>query len=218
MNKPLRPLALFACLLALLCIPLHPADTTPAMKGFFASAFSAEYGDDGRTRMIRWEEPLFIALAGDPTEEDIACLNALISRLSKVPGLPPLSLASFGEAANVTLHFVAYGDMKAAVPGYVEGNWGFFHYRRKGYTIYEGTVAIARDVTTQLQRNHLIREEMINLLGLCNDVDFLPQSAIYTGYPKADSLNEIDCEMLALLYHPCLAPGMTMEQARRALE
>jgi hypothetical protein len=222
-----RLLALLFCLAVLPFNALGEKAPTPAVEipsdlaveGFFASAFSPEYGDTDRNVMIRWAEPLHVFMEGSATEEDRRAFSELLEELrTHVPNLPEISLAEKEEDANVMFSFVPLHEMDEFVTGYVPGNWGFMNSFHDKAVIRYGQVAVVNDKTKQEDRNHLIREEFVNMLGLCGDIDFAPESIIYQPYTTTQTLAAIDYEMLNLLYSPLLTPGMTAQEAEEALE
>lgn len=196
-----------------------PASAAPAaladeetLSYFSAVVFSTEYGgsseDDNRLR--RWEEPLLITVDGSPTDEDLAVLNRHIGDLQAVPGMPEIRRVRSG--GNVAIHFVPLSAMGNAVPGYVEGNWGFFRvWWDESLRMNRAEVAIASDVTTQPQRNHLILEEVTQLLGLMQDADSHADSIFYGPWTETQALSALDWRLVALLYRTDLSAGMTRE-------
>ncbi len=189
-----------------------------AVDGFFASAFSSEYGGESRNILIRWASPLKLYIQGEPTGEDTDTLRGFLKELSiQVPGLPPISFVNTSEEANVIVTFVPYAQMAENLSVYEPDNWGFMNCFDAGGDIRYGLIAIASDVTSQLDRNHLIREEFVNMLGLTDDIDFAQDSIIYQPYTRTQSLAAVDYEMLNLLYSPFLTAGMTLEAVRDVL-
>ena len=189
-----------------------------ALDGLFASAFSSEYGDEGRNMLIRWASPLKLYIQGQPTEEDENALNSFLKDLiDKVPELPAISFADTPEEATVIISFVPYAQMAENLTTYEPDNWGFMNCFDDNGDIRYGLIAIATDVTEQSDRNHLIREEFVNMLGLTNDIDFAQESIIYQPYTKTQELSAIDYEMLNLLYSPFLSAAMTEDDVRERL-
>ena len=88
-----------------------------------------------------------------------------------------------------------------------------FCYTYTNYTIHSGEIAIATDVTNQKQRNHLMREELIGLLGLRNDHELYKDSILYQAWTETQTLSEVDWLMMNMLYHPDLTPGMSLNTA-----
>ena len=198
------------------------ADTPPsaqALEGFYAAAFHSEYGDTYRDAMIRWEIPLKLFVKGETTSEDMKTLYTLIENLkANVPGLPDISFIDAESEASVVMSFVPFEDMAESLVNYVNENWGFMNCFSDDTTIRYGLIAIATDVTKQKDRNHLIQEEFVNMLGLTADLDFGPDSIIYQPYTTTQTLADMDYEMLNLLYSPKLNYGMSLAQAKAALE
>ncbi len=197
------------------------ADDPPsslALEGFFAAAFRSEFGDTARDKLIRWEIPLRIFVRGEFTREDMQTLEALLQGLqARVPGLPKMDFSPSEEEANVVISFVPFMRMAEYLVTYEDGNWGFMNCFSDDKAIRYGMIAIAADVTKQDDRNHLIQEEFVNMLGLTADLDFAPESIIYQPYTSTQSLAEVDYEMLNLLYAPFLDAGISLAQAKAAL-
>ena len=189
-----------------------------AMEGFFTAAFSSEYGDEGRNMLIRWASPLKLYIQGNPTGEDTDALHSFLKAIEeKVPGLPGISFTSIKEEATVVISFVPFAQMAENLSTYEPDNWGFMNCFDAGGDIRYGLIAIASDVTGQLDRNHLLQEEFVNMLGLTDDIDFAEDSIIYQPYTRTQSLAAVDYEMLNLLYSPFLTAGMTQDQAKEKL-
>jgi hypothetical protein len=190
-----------------------------ALEGFYAAAFHSEYGDTDRDAMIRWEIPLKLFVQGKSTPEDMKTLQAFLQSLrTNVPGLPDISFSDTENEANVVISFVPFEDMAGSLENYVDHNWGFMNCFSDDTSIRCGLIAIAADVTEQTDRNHLIQEEFVNMLGLTDDLDFSPESIIYQPYTITQTLADMDYEMLNLLYNPDLTYGMSLNEAKAALQ
>lgn len=190
-----------------------------AIEGFYAAAFHSEYGDTNRDKMIRWEIPLKLFVKGESTSDDIQTLHAFLENLkANVPSLPDISFTDKESEASVVISFVPFEDMAESLANYVDDNWGFMNCFSDDATVRYGLIAIASDVTKQADRNHLIQEEFVNMLGLTADLDFGPDSIIYQPYTTTQTLADMDYEMLNLLYSPDLKYGMSLSEAKAALE
>jgi hypothetical protein len=190
-----------------------------ALDGFYAAAFHSEYGDTERDAMIRWEVPLKLFVKGETTSEDMHTLHIFLENLTaKIPGLPEISFTDTESEASVVISFVPFEDMAESLVNYVKNNWGFMNCFSDDTSIRYGLIAIAADVTKQADRNHLIQEEFVNMLGLTADLDFGPESIIYQPYTTTQALADMDYEMLNLLYSPGLTYGMSLAEAKAALE
>ncbi|MDD3110634.1 MAG: DUF2927 domain-containing protein [Eubacteriales bacterium] len=186
---------------------------------FQAAAFSTEYGDSEGGKLHRWSSPIVIWAGGEMTREDEEGLDLFIGQLNtRVGGLPPVYRTGFREEANVTVVYAPLERLNEHSKFYVEGNWGFFSFWWNALQeISRAEIAIASDVTSQEERNHLLMEELTGSLGLTNDIDSDPDSIIHQGWTTTQELSDLDWRLLNQLYDDRLAPGMTFEKASLAL-
>lgn len=211
----LIPLALaMAGLAAGLKKPVDPK----VREAFAATAFSVEYGGAGGT-LRRWAVPIRYGVRGVPGAEDLATLEGFAAELmEKVPGLPGIREAEQGAEPNLLIHFAPLDELPALDSAYVPGNWGFFsfHYNAR-QELVKGLVLIASDVTSQRERNHLLKEEITGILGLTNDHRSQEDSILYQPWTTTQDLSALDWELLSLLYSEKLSPGMDFARAGKAL-
>lgn len=216
-------LALLLALPAVACADtFHPRNINDAreqaLEAFNLCAFSAEYNSGGRNYIVRWKRPIKIYVAGNPTTQDLKTLDAFIMELGlRVPCMPPVTRINSQSGANVVMHFCRLSEMGSRVPGYQEGNWGYFTFSYNDYLITKATIGISTDVTSQLERNHLIQEEFVGALGLANDHWMYEDSILYQGWTTVQHLSELDWLMLNFLYSPQVKPGNKQTQADKAL-
>jgi len=118
----------------------------------------------------------------------------------------------------VIISFVPFEHMAENLVNYEDSNWGFMNCFSDDTSIRYGVIAIASDVTGQKDRNHLIQEEFVNMLGLTADLDFAQESIIYQPYTVTQALAQVDYEMLSLLYGSYMTYGMNQMEARTALK
>lgn len=188
-----------------------------ALECLMDCAFSAEYGDPN-SLLLRWEEPLYVYVEGCPTAEDERQLDDFLMELSfRVPLLPMVERVAERGRANITMAFVPEGEMARYVANYVDGNWGFVTYYYSDSVIGMAEIAIASDTTTQAERNSILREELVNCLGLGNDHYRYEDSIIYECSNEAQTLSPVDWLMLNMVYSPYTAPGMTASEVYEAL-
>ena len=189
-----------------------------AAEAMLDCCFDAEYGEH-YGRLIRWEEPVRIAVRGEYTNEDLIVIGQMINEIcSRVLTLPPIRFALEGEAANAVISFVPMREMSTATDGYREGNEGFVSWNWENYTIRQMKVAIATDCTDRATRSHLIREEFLQGLGVQDDLDSYSDSIFYRPFTETQELSPVDHLILYCLYHPELRAGMDKNEARQALK
>ncbi len=181
-----------------------------ALDYFAEIAFGSEYGIADK-RIRKWTSPIRAAVHGNPTDEDMAAIRCVLEGLNAVEGFPGITLADKGQ--NMDISFVPLDAMNGTVPGYVEGNWGFFTVRYSAGGIRQASVAIASDVTDQQARNHLLFEEILQSAGLMCDSDSYPESIFYGQWTTVQQPAALDWELMHMLYLPRIKTGMGMEEA-----
>ncbi len=189
-----------------------------AAEAMLDCCFDAEYGEQ-YGRLIRWEEPIRIAVRGEYTNEDLLVIGQMIDAIrSRVLTLPPIRFAAEGEEANAVISFVPLREMNTVTDGYREGNEGFVSWKWENHMIRQMKVAIAADCTDRATRSHLIREEFLQGLGVQDDLDSYSDSIFYRPFTKTQELSPVDYLILYCLYHPEMRPGMDRNEARQVLK
>lgn len=211
--------ALLLCLMTILSSALA-ADFSPAnaraaqasaLELMKVCAFGSEYGS--AHNLARWEKPLRIFVGGNPTAADLNALDDFLIDLTvHVPMLPNVSIVKSKADANITLYYVPLKEMGKYITNYVDGNWGMFRVWWSSHQMTSAEIAIATDVTTQRARIHLMKEELVGVLGLCNDHDKYADSILYQPWTTTQELSDVDWLMLNMLYHPSVTPGMIWEE------
>ena len=189
-----------------------------ALEVFHVCAFSSEYYDSGRDFIVRWEIPIRIWVSGSPSRTDLNQLDSFLTELAlRVPGLPPISRVGRESDANIVIHYCKLREMPALIPSYTKGNWGYFSCHYDNYRLNSATIGVAVDKCDQRTRNHVMREELVGALGLCNDHDLYSDSILYQPWTTVQTLSEVDWIMLNYLYSPLVNPGDTWETVREAI-
>jgi len=177
-------------------------------------AGGAEYGDT--TKVIRkWASDPKISVHGNPNPEDLATLAAVVAELNKI--IEPINIEVVESGGNVDLHFAPerhFADIEANV---VPGSNGFFWmWWDAGGTITNGRILVSTDVSQPL-RNHIIREEVTQMLGLMNDSFSHPDSIFYQRPSITQSFSALDEYVIELLYRPQITAGMNLDAARAVI-
>ena len=219
--KKLLALALWVLiLLTLFTGTVGAEDEAHLRKVFLTAVFNIEYGDDSSAVLHRWENPIVIWAGEEMTDRDEKALFDFADQLdARVANLPPIYWTRKSDEANVTIAYVPLDKMQEYSESYVEGNWGFvsFWWNDAQEMVY-AQIAIASDVTSQIERNHLLMEELAGALGLTNDIDSDPDSIIHQEWTTTQELSGMDWALLNLLYDERLTPGMSWEEVSAALE
>ena len=179
-------------------------------------AFGAEYGSD-TGRVTKWTHDVHIAVHGEPTAEDLATLEAVVSDLGAIIDTIEIEIVDSGQ--DVDLHFAPESEFDSIEPNYVPGNLGFFWVWWDGErNITRASVLISTTGVTQAERNHLIREEITQSMGLMRDSSSYPDSIFHSAWTQVQEYSQLDEAAIELLYLPVVAPGMTYSEAVEAIQ
>lgn len=141
------------------------------------------------------------------------CLVGCTPASQTIGGQPILS------QDGIDVYYVPLNDFATYLPQVEPGNWGYFYQTIDNRDeITHVTVLIATDVTTQADRNHLIREEVTQGCGLMSDSYLYPDSMFYQGWTDTPTYSDMDKAIIQMLYRPDIQPGMTHDQAAAVLQ
>ncbi len=194
-----------------------PADTESdwqagALEYLSEIGFGVEYGSAAPV-LHKWTQDVRIKVHGSPTEVDRQTIEQVVAELNSMVG--EINLELVDEAANLDVYFSPEYQFSDIEPTYVPTNLGFFRVWFDGEgSITQGRVLIASDGATQVERNHLIREELTQSLGLFKDSWEHSDSIFYEGWTTTDKYGPLDEATIRLLYQPQLEPGMNRSQVR----
>ncbi|MHC4270178.1 MAG: DUF2927 domain-containing protein [Planctomycetota bacterium] len=184
---------------------------------FYKIALNVEYGNNSN-KTKKWQMNLNpkIKTNGNPTADDLDTLNKVIDELNN--GLIhdgvviKKYVASDAENANVEIHFEPEAKFGSIEPNYVQGNKGFFWVNwNRNLIIYSANILISTGVT-QIERSHLIREELTQSLGLMNDSNKYADSIFYHGWTGTETYADIDKAVIQILYDPKILPNMSYSE------
>ena len=189
-----------------------PSQEARAMAYFAEIGFGAEYASVDEV-LHKWQQEVRIKIHGEPTKADLETLEQVVGELNDLLGGVGLILTQ--EAANVDLYFSPESGFPAIEPAYVPVNLGFFRvwFDEQG-AIHRGRILIASQGTTQVERSHLIREELTQSLGIFKDSWHYSDSIFYEGWTTTTEYGPLDGSAIRLLYSSLLEPGMTRVQVQ----
>lgn len=199
--------------------PPPPAPAAPgpkAVANYFAEiAFGSEFGESDN-RIHKWAHNPRITVHGSPTPADNAALTKVIGDLNDIIG--PIQLNLVPTGGDIDLHFVPEHEFSAIADDYVPGNIGFFSTWWNGRgEITRGRVLVSTTIRQQSLRDHTIREEITQALGLARDSYTYPDSIFHQDIATATEFSAIDRGVIEMLYRPEVVPGMNRDQAFAAL-
>lgn len=177
------------------------------------------HGTGDPSLVQKWRSPIRCRVYGEPTEEDLAVLEELFAQLNGIDGFPGIRYAAEDELENLTVSFLEPERFTEEFSDAVDGEdaWGatqFWYYTDEN-ELYEGRIGIRTDIP-QADRSSIIREEVINTLGI-SDTLLRTDSIVYQYSNENHTPSEVDLLLLKLLYHPAMECGMNREQCHRVL-
>lgn len=166
----------------------------------------------------KWEQDVKIKLHGTPTAEDGQTLDAVIDELKGLVGSIDIQVVDkTADRANINVYFVDPAEFSSYVPHQNPGRGGFVWIQSSSGAIRGATVLIADRGLTQPQRNHIIREEVTQSLGLLNDSFQYRDSIFFQLWNAVTQYSQRDERVIQMLYRPEVRPGMSRNEALSAL-
>jgi len=186
-----------------------------ALDYFVEIAFGPEFG--GGPRAIRkWVHDVEIVVHGEPNAEDLATLDDVVADLNAI--IETIEVRIVPSGGNVDLYFAPEPEFSEIEPNYVPTNMGFFWvwWDFRG-NITSSRVLVSTTGLTQAERNHIIREELTQQMGLMSDSYSYSDSIFQQAWTTTQSYSELDEIMIELLYLPQVEAGMGVDQALAAI-
>jgi len=167
---------------------------------YFAEiGLGAEYG--GASSLVRrWAVGPRVKVNGTPTPEDITTLETVVAEIDALTTTVDMEIVD--SFPSVELHFARQSSFPEILPSYVPGNVGFFTvWWDASQAIVEAVVLLSTDID-QTARNHIIREEVTQILGLMRDSYRYPESIFQQSWTLVDRYAPIDEDLIEMLYRP----------------
>ena len=199
--------------------PVNKRYSQQSLAYFDQIAFGSEFSNNPHTLRVRkWTRDLRIAVHGQPTPQDFQALTQMLGELNALMAPDGIELTLTETAPNVDIYFVPHQSFGRYEPNYVRGNLGFFYVWWNGrMELTRSRILIASDRITQRERNHLLREELTQSLGLMNDAWTYENSIFYQGWTRTQTYAEIDRDLIRILYDPRVKAGHNPNQVRQAI-
>lgn len=195
--------------------PLRRQYTLEEVEYFLEVGLGSEYNNSDRT-LRKWEGEIRLGVFGLLTAADWTTIEEVIAELNHL--IPEIELVLTNSNPNLEIYFVPPEQFYDYLPNAVPGNYGLFWTWWESDRITRAIVLISTVGITQQERNHLIREEITQSLGLMQDSQRYPDSIFYEGWTATTAYSEIDKAVISLLYKPEIRPGMTELEVREVIK
>lgn len=179
--------------------PLPTEIDSTTLDYFQEIALGSEYGDHMPT-IGKWgKDTIGVSVNGTHSENDMACLNQTISDFNTLSSRVKLNREE--ASSDITIHFAPEATFGNILKEYVPRNMGFFWTRGNNLGVLnEATILIDTSAVSEIERCHLIREELTQSLGLMNDSPQFSDSIFYTEWTRTTAYSELDKKAINLLY------------------
>jgi len=171
-----------------------------AQEYFNEVCLGSEYGASS-TKAYRWKKDVKIYVHGDVRDYLRQELNDVVSELNSIINTINLKVVSNKDEANTFIYLGSQNNFTNLYPyvdkSLVKVNWGYFE-------LYDGQAVMYVDLfrATEVDaQKHLLREELTQLLGLCNDSWKYKESIFYQGWTTTTEYVPIDRELIDMLYN-----------------
>lgn len=189
----------------LVVVPRPGGYSAAEVDYFLEIAFGFEYGSASEV-VRKWPGDVRIQVHGQPTAEDLATLDGLIAEINALTETSDLVVVEADPL--VDLHFAPMADFPDIHPGYIQGNDGFFSVWFDGTQHFTRAVILIRSDVDQTLRDHLIREEVTQSLGMANDSFLYPESIFYQAFTRVTEFAPIDEAVIEIVYREDVRAGM----------
>lgn len=175
-------------------------------------ALGFEFGGVSRVTR-RWEDTMKVFIGGELRPELLTETNKVIGEINELTTNDfAIEVVTDSLVSNFYIFFGsadAYATIYPEVADIVAENFGcFFVYWPYPNIISKGHMYVDIFRTTPSERQHLIREELTQSLGLARDADWYFESIFYQSYTLSTAYAQIDKDLIRLLYHPQMIVGL----------
>jgi len=176
--------------------------SSEAKEYFNKVAYGSEF-DNENTSLKKWNRDVRIYVVGDKRDYLMSELEDIVGELNGLISTINITIVSNESDANLIILFGSaqdYNEFDSESVGYTDGNYGLFiAYGSDELTYATMYVDVERTSTNDGQK-HLLREELTQSLGLCNDSYDYPESIFYQGWTETTEYSDIDKEVIQMMY------------------
>jgi fructose-specific component phosphotransferase system IIB-like protein len=177
--------------------------SSEAKEYFNKVAYGSEFGGDN-TSLKKWKQDVKIYVIGNKRDYLMSELRDIVSELNGLVSTINITIVSNQSDANLVILFGSaqdYNEFDSKSVGYTDHNQGLFIAYGSEEITYATMYVDVERTSTQNGQKHLLREELTQSLGLCNDSYDYPESIFYQGWTETNEYTEIDKEVIQMMYN-----------------
>lgn len=164
---------------------------------------NTEYNPSNHT-ISKWKKDVKIFVKGTKNKNLMIELDSIVSELNGLIDPIDIKIVRNESNANLVLFFGSPDGFTKIYPNlkpYMEDNWGLFEiFGGEEITSGRVFVDVVRNKSLQAQK-HVLREELTQSLGFCNDSYSYPESIFYQDWTETNEYAQIDKEIIQMLYN-----------------
>lgn len=160
--------------------------------------------EDGRsyTNPMKWEKDVKIYVSGYRPDYMMSELDDIVSELNDLINPIDLEIVSSKSEANTFIFLGSDSDFKETYSFLknkdLSRTAGYFTIKPENAYLYVNMDKLDGDVEAQ---KSVLREELTQSLGLCNDSWEYPNSIFYQGWSTNTEYSDLDKEIIQMLYN-----------------
>ena len=188
---------------------------------FSEIALGFEFGS-GEEITRKWDIDMKIFVGGNKKAE---LMNELQSIIAEINGLATdgFSMSIVTDSLQSDFYIFLgtgedYGEKYPAESYLVASNYGLFAvYWDMSNHFYNGHMYVDIVRAEAAAQKHLLREELTQSLGLAKDSPLYPKSIFQSAWTTTNTYENIDRDLIRLLYHPQMEVGLKKTQVEELL-
>ena len=197
----------------------EPVTVTESEFAYFAEiAFGSEFGIGTSEEVVKWTRSTRMYVQGSPTESDLATVQTMADYAKDVG----LDSVVFTDPTNINfdVYLVPRSEFRPYLPESIISDAVIAAGRGLVvmWTHRDGTIAkavvVVDSTMPEIDRTHVLMEEIYQGWGLGNDSLRHPDSITFDNPSKVTQLSPDDIANARILYNPRVSPGDTVAQVR----
>ena len=208
----------------LLLNPNENAALIPLIKEYLIRyltevALGAEYGNNIRL-LKKWKKPMKLYIGGNPASFLITELDEIIVEINTLATddfyIQKVQDSTLANAYLYTGTAQEYSKRYPSAAPRLDENFGLVSVEiNEKFEIENAFLFVDTERAPQQEQKHILREELTQGLGLLNDIPYNYYSIFYSGRTETEEYHNDDREIIRLLYHPLMKPGIDSMQIDR---
>ena len=203
----------------------HGPDTTTTTQQGAPSAIlqTSESGEaafleaiaDSREGLVRrWDRDIAISIDGHVTASDNHVLDTVITQLNRLP--IGMAVARVESGGDIQVHSIPKDEWPDP-PMEPSRILGYANVWDRSGVVRRAEIHIDSN-QPQASRSHTLTHELMHAIGLGHTTCRASTITNSGGRSASWALSEIDLELIRLLYHPALKPGMSPSEVDELVE